>query len=103
MTNQHPIDPPVFDFRGVNFNGYDEDYADAGRSVSEREPPPLPFFEKLKNDEIRQKVEQWGKKGLTMTMVMGDVKITLAPTLAPASQQYTSDFFMRCKLSLFLM
>ena len=54
LTNQHPIDPLVFDLRGVNFNDYDEDYAD---DRSEIEPPPPLFFKMLKNYEIRQKVE----------------------------------------------
>lgn len=57
-----PSKYPVFDFRGANFDDYDEeDYAD---DRSEPEPPPLPLFKKLKNDEIRQKVEEWGKKVL---------------------------------------
>lgn len=61
MTNQYPIDPPFFDFRRVNFDSYDEDYAD---DRSNPEPPLLSFFKKLKNDEIRQKVEEWGENFL---------------------------------------
>lgn len=62
MTNQHPIDPSVFDFRDVNFDDYDEDYAD-DRSEPEL-PTLLSFFKRVKNDEVRQKVEEWRRNVL---------------------------------------
>ena len=61
LTNLHLRDPLVFDLRGVNFDDYDEDYAD---DRSETEPPSPLFFKMLKNYEIRQKVEEWGKRVL---------------------------------------